>query len=118
MSFYDLIKKIRRFHNKTSIWELLILSLSIIILLCIIYNRTTPVYEGFDQIEKYKIYKNHEKYDNFYTSLYDSLFVNTNKYNYEIDKIIKKTNVGDKSLILDAGSKTGDYVQLFKKNGC
>lgn len=118
MGFYELIKTVRRFHNKTSIWELLILSLSIIILLCIIHKRVTPVYEGFGQIEKYKLYKNVEKYDNFYTSLYDSLFVNTNKYNYEIDNIIQKTNIGDKSLILDTGSKTGDYVQLFKKKGC
>lgn len=56
-------------------------------------------------------------YDEFYSSVYDSLVYSDLKNKYELEKIAAVTKPDKSSVILDVGSGTGQHVAAFHKMG-
>lgn len=81
------------------------------------YDSTTLVKEGFTQKKKFVEKNNEDLFDPFYTGVYDDLLYNETKNYYEINQIMKLTNMSDKSVVLDIGCGTGHHVSLLKKEG-
>tara|TARA_B100000530_G_scaffold318924_1_gene251024 strand:+ start:382 stop:1320 length:939 start_codon:yes stop_codon:yes gene_type:complete len=115
-----LITRINRIFNtfdKLTIWKKSIILLAAAFIIFTLYRQSMPCVEGFEQREKFVSKEGDEVYDQFYTTIYDTLFTNPVKSDYEIKEILKKTGVQSSSKILEIGSKTGHVVDaLSKKN--
>ena len=93
-------------------------------------NKDNSFYEGFkesmnntDLIDKKMDNKDFifvtgkDIWSKFYCSIYDSLFIDLNKNSYEIDEIIKTTDIDKKSNILNINSNTGHHVKKLHDKG-
>ena len=67
------IKKTVKSISKINIWVRLFVFLAILFVILNYVNYYHPSPEGFTQIEKFKIKKNDNLYDDFYCSIYDDL---------------------------------------------
>jgi SAM-dependent methyltransferase len=57
-------------------------------------------------------------YDDFYADVYDELFFQPNKLDYEVSSIIKEADLAPNgTYVLDIGSGRGHFVDKMKKNG-
>ena len=56
-------------------------------------------------------------YDEFYADIYDQLVFSHVKNSYEIGQIAEKTQLTERSVVLDIGSGTGHHVALLKHDG-
>ena len=100
----DLYISYTDFLNKRSVFEkLFYISLILIILYCVlIYRSTVETMENRASIGQFVTVYGNNIYDNYYVDIYDELFLNKTKNDYEIDLIIKKTiqeNLVSKHLI-------------------
>ena len=116
MSLTKIANRFINFYKKSSNWQIL-LTLIIIVLLMTYLQNNTSVYEGFGQKEKFVMKENEEADDSFYAKLYDDIMGNETKNNYEIDEIIRLTNVDKNSNIMVSGSRTGEHVDIIKSKG-
>lgn len=74
--FLKTVKKSIRDFNKSSRWTKVVSFLGIVLILVIIANRNTPIYEGYSgigQTDKFVSKSNTDVFDPFYTSIYDDL---------------------------------------------
>lgn len=73
-------------------------------------NHITPNEKYFKN--KFKIRRHTEDiYDPFYTSIYDKIFFDHYRYNFEIKTILKHTNINKQSIVLDVGCGLGHTVR-------
>ena len=97
----------------------LVLGIMLIYLIkCIIFDKhNTIVKEGFDteKDKNIKIYNNNNLFDKFYSNVYDLLFDNYIKNDYEMEKIIHYTKMDSNSFVLDVGCGTGYHINYLKK---
>jgi uncharacterized membrane protein SpoIIM required for sporulation len=70
--------------KKNSIWFKLLFILCIIIIIIIIINETTPIKEGFGFTKEFIEKTDNNLFDEFYSSVYDSLVYSDLKNEYEI----------------------------------
>ena len=103
--------------KKNSIWFRLLFILCIIIIIILIINETRPIKEGFSFTKEFTEKTDNNIFDEFYTSVYDSLVYSGFKNEYEIGQIINNTSPTSNSIILDVGSGTGHHVNAFKNKG-
>lgn len=61
--------------------------------------------------------KGKDIWSKFYCSIYDSLFFDNVKNKYEIDELIKTTDINKKSNILNINCGTGNHVKLLHDKG-
>jgi SAM-dependent methyltransferase len=101
--------------NKLSNYGKILVFLSLFLVLILIFKM--PKREGYEQLEKYVMKKGDDIYDDFYSEIYDLLVYNDLKNDYEITKIVDKTNVSNDSVFLDVGSGTGHHVKLLSDKG-
>ena len=90
------------------------------LILVIIANRNTPIYEGYSgigQTDKFVSKSNTDVFDPFYTSIYDDLVYDQVKNEFEIGEIVRITKPTTQSLILVLGSRTGRFVNDLSKKG-
>jgi SAM-dependent methyltransferase len=73
--------------------------------------------EGFIQNETFLVKKGKDIYDDFYVSIYDQLFFNIVKNDYEVGMILNQTVPNVKSVILDIGCGTGHHVSKISEQG-
>ena len=120
--FFNFIKKYFDINKKLSFWHKLI----IILLLSIIIIQTKYYFsdnnkEGFAQDKPFVSYSNPtDIFDDFYTSIYDELGLDTARNVYEIAEILRDTtehNTKEADLnFLDVGCGNGHHVNILKKN--
>ena len=76
------------------------------------------IYEGFSQDKPFVLKQDNDIYDDFYIEIYDALTNAGKRTSYDVDNIIKITNVNnDTAYILDVGCGTGCIVDEFTKKG-
>tara|TARA_Y100001980_G_C14548582_1_gene329898 strand:+ start:810 stop:1715 length:906 start_codon:yes stop_codon:yes gene_type:complete len=95
-----------------------------ILFICLIYfvikdkiNSKLSTVEGFKQNQKVVVYNNKTLYDNFYSQVYDVLFLTESKNIFELEKIIHHTKMNKTSNVLDVGSGVGFHVNYLNKKG-
>ena len=98
---------------KAPFMEKLLYLVIIIIIANFIINYLRPVQEGFPKKRELVIRKNEKIYDNFYVNMYDSIFYNKIKNDYEIGTIVNYPGPSEKTLVLDVGSGTGHHVNAM-----
>ena len=83
---------------------------------CIIVDKSNIIKEGFDSKDKnITIYNNNNLFDKFYSNVYDLLFDNYIKNDYEMEKIVHYTKMNSNSFVLDVGCGTGYHINYLKK---
>ena len=74
--------------------------------------------EGFTQEANFILKQNDEVFeDPFYVGIYDDLFYKKMFNTYEVGVIINEIHPTAKDVIIEIGSKTGNYVSAMKSNG-
>ena len=74
--------------------------------------------EGFTQEANFILKQNDEVFeDPFYVGIYDDLFYKKIYNTYEVGVIINEIHPTSKDVIIEIGSKTGNYVGAMKSNG-
>jgi SAM-dependent methyltransferase len=76
--------------------------------------------EGFanGQTKRFESKTGTDVYDDFYADVYDELFFQPNKLDYEVSSIIKEADLAPNgTYVLDIGSGRGHFVDKMKKNG-
>jgi ubiquinone/menaquinone biosynthesis C-methylase UbiE len=118
----------KSYTNLSQISKVL-MALSFLLLVIIAFkqanNNSNLLHEGFSDINKHQIEKfvskvDEEVYDDFYTSIYDSLLFSDVKNNFEINKIVSLINTSStpgSAVVLDVGSGTGHHVASLYKKG-
>jgi len=113
----NLVKNLKSFFKKTSIWTKIIIITIIALVFTKIANANTPHIEGFTQKRKFVVKKNDELYDDFYCSIYDKLLYDTKKNDFEVIQIDKLAKIDERSNVLDLGCGKGHYVNFYNKRG-
>lgn len=120
-------KVIDEIANKISnmpCWAALMLFLATIIIIIWAINYFYNIYtiktnqEGFTQESNFILKQNDEVFeDPFYVGIYDDLFYKKMFNTYEVGVIINEIHPTSKDVIIEIGSKTGNYVSAMKNNG-
>jgi len=82
--------------------------------------KSTHKREGFssNQSKQFEIKRGDAIYDDFYADIYDELFFQPNKLDYEVSTIIKQADLAPSgSYVLDIGSGRGHFVEKMKEDG-
>jgi SAM-dependent methyltransferase len=116
------IDKISDKINDLPCWMALMLFLAIVIItiwgISFFYNTKTKNQEGFTQEANFILKQNDEVFeDPFYVGIYDDLFYKKIYNTYEVGVIINEIHPTSKDVIIEIGSKTGNYVHALKSNG-
>lgn len=115
------------FYNKMSNFGKILLLVCILLAVIVFFNfinNEVKLRQGFITLDKtggssgkFDYYQNDTLFDNFYSGIYDLLLFNNSKNDYEINNIIKNTNLTKDSKILDIGSGTGHHVGELNNMG-
>lgn len=108
--------------NDMPCWLALMLFLAIVIItiwiISFFYNTKTNSQEGFTQEANFILKQNDEVFeDPFYVGIYDDLFYKKIYNTYEVGVIVNEIHPTSKDVIIEIGSKTGNYVGAMKSNG-
>ena len=103
--------------SKINIWIRLFIFLGVLFLTLnyVNYNHRGP--EGFTQMEKFKVMKNDNLYDDFYCSIYDDLVHDSAKNDYEVRELSRILKPSKNKTLVDMGCGRGHHVDLFNKKG-
>ena len=116
-SFTRMIKKTAKSISKINIWIRLFVFLGVLFLVLNYINFHHPFPEGFTQMEKFKVKKNDNLYDDFYCSIYDDLVLDHGKNEYEVRELTHILKPTKNKVLVDMGCGKGHHVNLFKKKG-
>ncbi len=113
------IKNCIKTIKKMNVWSKSVLFLSILLLTIIAVNKyQEPIgVEAFTQREKYVLKQNNDIYDDFYCDIYDDLVLDEVKNKYEVDEIVRTTNLNSSGMLLDVGCGTGQHAKRFSDLG-
>ena len=100
-----------------TIWNNIFIILAILLIILGIISFLKPVKEGFTFMNQFTEKTGDDIYDDFYVGVYDELFLNDTKNEFEENKIISITKPNKTSKFLDVGSGTGHHVNDFHKKG-
>lgn len=95
-------------------WLTIVCVLTILLIIVKLFSK--PQMEGFSFERPFVNKTNDNIYDEFYVSNYDTLLQNDIKNQFEIDEIVKNTNLSSNSYLLDIGSGTGHHLNNLKNN--
>ena len=108
--------------NGIPCWMALMLFLAVVIItiwgISFFYNTKTKNQEGFTQEANFILKQNDEVFeDPFYVGIYDDLFYKKIYNTYEVGVIVNEIHPTSNDIIIEIGSKTGNYVGAMKSNG-
>jgi SAM-dependent methyltransferase len=108
--------------NDMPCWMALMLFLAVVIItiwgISFFYSRNIQKLEGFTQEANFILKQNDEVFeDPFYVGIYDDLFYKKLYNTYEVGVIVNEIHPTSKDVIIEIGSKTGNYVGAMKSNG-
>ena len=108
--------------NDMPCWMALMLFLAVVIItiwgIGFFYNANMINKEGFTQEANFILKQNDEVFeDPFYVGIYDDLFYKKIYNTYEVGVIVNEIHPTSKDVIIEIGSKTGNYVGAMKSNG-
>ena len=112
-----IIKKSIKAISKINIWIRLLIFLGVLFVILNYVNYHHPFPEGFTQMEKFKVYKNENLYDDFYCDIYDDLVYDAGKNEYEVDELTHILKPKKNKILVDVGCGRGHHVNLFTKKG-
>ena len=101
--------------KKTNKWFTILLILLVALILVSLYNQSIERKEGFAQREKFVVKHNDSLYDEFYSRIYNKLFMNENKV--EIEEVLRALRPKKNSYFLDIGSGNGNTINVLNKKG-
>jgi len=107
----------KKINNKLTLWGRILIFLCIFIFIYLFTKNIKNSKEGFEQSDNFVLKTNIDLYDKFYADVYDYLVYNNLKDDYEIAKIVNKTNPSNGSSILDVGCGTGHHTALLSQKG-
>jgi SAM-dependent methyltransferase len=113
------LKAITNIYNKMSNFGKILLFITILLAFIVFFKTYMPSLkkEGFQQIEKFKLYEGNNVYDYFYADIYDYLVFNNLKNDYEVLSLMNTTLPDSSSIIVDIGSGTGHHVKQLSDKG-
>lgn len=120
---YTSFNTLIRLFKKSSVWEKVLYTFFLLILIILIVNYAYEPNEGFDNAnggvtnKKLVVKTGPGIYDDFYSNIYDKLLFCKAKNDFEIGAIMKNTKPNKTSKILDIGSGTGHHVGALVSNG-
>lgn len=110
------ISKINKSWDKTPfITKLLYFMVAIMIIYLLFFKKDNI--EGFEDKSTFIVKKDDKIYDDFYVDVYDKIYFDEVRNDYEIGRIIGSTDPTSKSIIADIGCKTGHIAGNLNKNG-
>ena len=101
--------------KKYNTWYNILLFILIIYLVVSFFRTSEDNKEGFAQKQKFVVKNNDSLYDDFYSRIYDKLFMNENKV--EINEILRNIKAKNNSYFLDVGSGNGNTLNVLKNKG-
>jgi len=105
-------------------WAALVLFLAVVIIIIWCFNffyklTSKSNVEGFEQESRFILKQNDEVFnDPFYVGIYDELFYKQLYNAYEVGIILNEIHPTSKDVIIEIGSKTGNYTSALQKSGC
>lgn len=108
---------LKSYSKLSIIGKVLVFVCLFIIVMTIFKQIKRPEIEGFQQDNGFDFKEGDNIYDNFYSTIYDTLVFSGAKNGYEIGQIVNKTEPTSESRILDIGSGTGHHVKLLADKG-
>ena len=103
-----------KLYNKLTIWTKILILISLFLICFSIFSVKQ---EGFKNNKTFTFAEGPIVYDNFYSTIYDTLVYNKIKNDYEISQIISNTTPSHESVVLDIGCGTGHHVGLLEEKG-
>ena len=123
MGSKEYIKKLLSVNNKITVWHKIFIILLLVFFLFEISKilNENKNKEGFTQDKKFVSYSDPQQiFDTFYTSVYESLGLDSARNSYEVAEILKETTnskTKEEDLeILDIGCGMGHHVNIFNLN--
>ncbi len=101
--------------KKANFWIKLLILLFVVYVINMLLNSQNMIREGFAQRQKYVEKHNDDLYDEFYSRIYDKLFMNENKV--ELNEIIRVIKPTKNSYFLDIGTGTGNASNILQSKG-
>jgi ubiquinone/menaquinone biosynthesis C-methylase UbiE len=117
------MKELVKMYNESTTWCKALFFISVIFCVVFTYKLFKPQEiiseskEGFETNNNFEVKMNDNIYDDFYSSVYDSLVFNEIKSEFEVGQIITTTTPTNESLILDVGCGTGNTIHRFVEKG-
>ena len=104
-------------HKTQNKW-LMVLCLVLVVWWIFLIRNHAPPREGFAQDDKFLVRRQMEMYDTFLAQIYDRIF-DPKSLNQSIFDMVEKMTLPDteKSVLLDAGTGTGELVQYMNSKG-
>ena len=102
--------------KKSSMLFKIVIFLAALFILHQLFLTSKESFKGEKRQAKFETKENDSIYDSFYADIYDSLFSDPIKVKYEMNEIIRSTNIDNDSIILDLGVGTGDHLGYLKEN--
>jgi len=105
-------------RSQNNIILIITLFLTVLLVLLLFFKKPHHNLEGFTQHEKFLVRRQKDIYDEFTAQIFDKIFQPkmTNQYIFDIVEKLSQTDVS-KSVLLDAGSGTGELVAYIQKKG-
>lgn len=116
---YNALSDFMHAHSK---WAAILIVVALLVIILQLRAAISPQMihlEGFtSQEKKYDLRDNDTLYDEFYTDIYDELFLQPFKLEYEVNHIVRATDLLDKHYkVLDVGSGRGHVVDQLQHRG-
>jgi SAM-dependent methyltransferase len=105
---------------ETSIWSYIVIIFAMLSFFTFLFKNKLYNFghEGFSQNEPFVLKRGDDIYDEFYTSIYDTIHLPHRRVPYELKTIIDATQADEKnSVFLDIGSGTGRVVRELNDLG-
>jgi SAM-dependent methyltransferase len=105
-------------RSQNNIILIITLLLTALLILLFFFKKTSNNLEGFTQNEKFLVRRQQDIYDDFTAQIFDKIFQPkmTNRYIFDTVEKLTQTDVS-KSVLLDAGSGTGELVAYIQQKG-
>ena len=118
--YMNIIKPIIKGYNKlTNIGKIMIWITLFLIIVSIFNNlpKSNQNKEGYENRKNIVFKDNTDLYDDFYVNVYDEIFYNDLKDDYQVGMIVNKTSPTSESRILDLGCGSGNVVKNLNNMG-
>ena len=113
---FKTISKINKSWGKLPFITRVLYTLVAIMIIYLLFFKKNNI-EGFKDKPTFVVKKDDKIYDDFYIDVYDKIYFDNVRNDYEIGRIVASTEPTSKSIIADIGCKTGHFVGNLSEDG-